>query len=262
MIYPTFLRRFARLALPVFACAFLSVSAQAQAPAAASAFTPAQQAEMKTLVHDYLVNNPEVVVDALKAYQSKREMNAQNEFATKLTQYKGFMTNADTPFLGSPQGKKVIVEFFDYNCPFCKRTVEDVTQLIKDDKDVKVFLKDFPILSSTSNDAARWALAAQKQGKYAEFHIAMMRMPTPGERSTEDMYVKISKDLNLNVDKMRADANSQEIKDKIAKNLDVARALHFNGTPTFIINDKLYPGYLGLDGLKQALAGKFAPMPE
>jgi protein-disulfide isomerase len=165
--------------------------------------------------------------------------------------YKDQLTSRDTPSGGNPNGRKVIVEFFDYNCGYCKHAVDDVINTVKGDGDVKVYFKDMPILAATSREAAQWALAAGKQGKYYEFHVALMKSPLPREKDT---YKKIASDLNLDVAKLEKDAETDAtIKDEIEKNLELARNIGISGTPHFIINGVSYGGYIGGEMMKKAV---------
>jgi protein-disulfide isomerase len=217
-------------------------------------FTPEQQDALHTMVHDYIIENPEVVMEAIDKFQQKQQDERQKLVQKNIGQYKDFLTSKETPSGGNPKGTKTIVEFFDYNCGYCKKAVEDVVNVVKDDPDVKVYFKDMPILAPSSQDAARWAMAAGKQGKYYEFHVALMKSPLPRDVTT---YKKIAEELKLDVAKLQKDAETDTgIRDAIEKNLDVARNLSITGTPAFIINDTFYGGYVGLDVMKRAVATK------
>jgi protein-disulfide isomerase len=228
-----------------------------RAGAAESALTDAQKKEIQAMIHDYLVNKPEVTIEGLNNYQKNRDQDEQRQFKDNMTKYKDKMTSKDTPFGGNPNGAKTVVEFFDYNCGYCKHAVEDIISLIKQDKDVKVYFKDMPILSHSSEDAARWALAAGRQGKYYDFHVALMH--SSGSRDKET-FKKIGGDLGLDVAKMEKDAEGDKtIREQIEGNLQAARDLGIHGTPGFIIGDTLYPGYMGLDNMKKAVADSYTP---
>jgi protein-disulfide isomerase len=203
------------------------------------------------MMHDYIVENPEVVMEAFDKFQQKQQDERQKLVQKNIGQYKDFLTSKETPTGGNPKGTKTIVEFFDYNCGYCKKAVDDVVNVVKDDPEVKVYFKDMPILAPSSQDAARWAMAAGKQGKYYEFHVALMKSSLPRDVTT---YKKIAQDLKLDVAKLQKDAETDPaIRDAIEKNLDVARNLSITGTPAFIINDEFYGGYVGLDVMKKAV---------
>jgi protein-disulfide isomerase len=234
-----------------FAAAFVFSTAVPSAARAADDFTPGQKLQMETVIHDYLMKNPQVLIDALNAYQDHQQEAANRKFKDKVGDYKGFLTSADAPYAGNPKGDVTIVEFFDYNCGYCKHAVGDVKKLIDGDKNVKVIFKDFPILAPSSNDAARFALASNKQGKYFDFYQALMAYP--GEKN-EDAYQKIAKDLNLDWDKLKSDADSSDVRNAVEKNLEVGRELGINGTPAFIFDNELVPGYIGVQNMQQMVA--------
>src|SRR5690606_10376913 len=148
---------------------------------------------------------------------------------------------------GNPDGSITMVEFFDYNCGFCKRSVSDVVSLIDTDPDLRVVLKEFPILGPNSVFASRAAIAARKQGKYWEFHLAMMRA-----RGTNDpaQVMRIAEEVGLDTDQLEADMNAPEVDQTIEQSFALANAMGIQGTPAFIIDDHLIAGALGLDALR------------
>lgn len=206
---------------------------------------------MGDFIRDYLVANPEVVIEAIEAYQANQQEIEQKRFQDKLSSSQKLLTAKDTPFAGNPDGDVVVVEFFDYNCGYCHRAADDVVALLESDQNVKIYFKDMPILSENSKEASRWALAADKQDKYYEYHIALMKHKGP---KNENSLEKIGKDLGLDVIKLRRDADSKAVREKIEKNLSLSRELGIRGTPAFIIGDTLAPGYMGLENMKKAIA--------
>ncbi|HEY8191558.1 MAG TPA: DsbA family protein [Alphaproteobacteria bacterium] len=221
------------------------------ARAADEVFTPAQKEAMGAFISEYLVSHPEAVVNALEAYQANRAAIEQKQFTKSFEQHKETLAEGNAPSAGNPKGDVTVVEFFDYNCGYCKKAVEDVVKLLESDKNLKVIFKEMPILSPASQDAARWALAAHKQGKYYEYHVALMK--DPNQKNAAE-FESLAKKLGLDVDKMRKDADSKEVRETIEKNLNMARDLGIRGTPGFIIGDTLAPGYMGYDAMKAAIA--------
>jgi protein-disulfide isomerase len=215
---------------------------------AADAFNADQRREMETVIHDYLMKNPQVVIDALNAYQAQQRDQASKKFSDSVGKYKDFLTGADAPSAGNPKGDVTVVEFFDYNCGYCKHAVDDVVKLVDQDKNVRVVFKDYPILAPSSDDAARYALAAQRQGKYYEFHQKLMKYPGPRD---ENGFRSVAKDVGLDFDKLKKDADSPEIKAEIEKNKEIGRDLGIDGTPAFIFGTELVPGYISVDTMKQ-----------
>lgn len=203
---------------------------------------------VRQIVKEYLTEHPEIVVDALNAYQAQEVEREAAKFKDAMKTKQNDLTGAHLPFAGNPDGDVVIVEFFDYNCGYCKRALMDLQNLIKKDDKVKVIFHDIPILSESSHDAARYALAAHKQGKYFDFHQTLMR--SSGAKNVENLE-KIAGDLGLDVEKLRTDANSPEIAKEIESNLDLSRELGIRGTPAFIIGDDLMPGYITLQEMQK-----------
>lgn len=220
------------------------------AQAADEAFTPAQKEAMGAFISEYLVSHPEAVVNALEAYQANRAQIEQKQFMESFAKHKETLAKDTSPIAGNPKGDITIVEFFDYNCGYCKKAVEDVMKLLETDKNLKVVFKDMPILSPASQEAARWALAADKQGKYYEYHVALMKDQNQKNKAE---FESLAKKLGLDVEKMSKDADSKEVREAIEKNLNMARDLGIRGTPGFIIGDTMAPGYLGYDAMKAAV---------
>lgn len=220
--------------------------------AQAAALTAAQKEEIGPVIRDYILKNPGVIVEALEAYQKQEQAKEKERFKENIVAKKADIYTASTPFAGNEKGDTVIVEFFDYNCGYCHRAVDDVTKIIEEDKNVKVLFKDLPILSESSVEASRWALAAQKQGKYLEYHVALMKHQ--GQKTADEL-ARLAKDVGLDVEKARKDAAEDKgIRTQLEQNMALARDLGVNGTPAFIIGDHLAPGYMGYDGLKSAVA--------
>jgi protein-disulfide isomerase len=208
--------------------------------ASKSSFTPEQQAEIGTLVKAYLMNNPEVMVEiqtALEARQEK-EQNAKMQVAIK-ENAKELYQSAGAPIAGNPKGDVTVIEFFDYNCGYCKKALPDLAAVIEKDKDVKVILKEFPILSKGSEEAARVALAAKMQGKYWEFHRAML--DAPGQ-ANEASALKVAEKAGLDVARLKKDIGSAEVKKEIDDTRKLAQRMGIQGTPHFLVGDRVIPG--------------------
>lgn len=205
------------------------------------------RAAIEGIIKDYIMNNPQVIMDSVDQYQRKAVTERSQE-AIKANQDVLFK-NDEAPFLGNKDGDVVMVEFFDYNCGYCKRVLPDIQALVDGDKGVKVVFKDFPILGPTSETASRYAIAAQKQGKYFEFHRAAMEHK--GGPLDDAALDKIVADLGLDVEQIKKDAQSSEVTARIEKNRALAGQLGISGTPAFILGEKLYPGALPAAELKR-----------
>jgi protein-disulfide isomerase len=211
-----------------------------QEVASKSSFTAEQQAEIGALVKAYLLNNPDVMVEvqtALEARQEK-EQNAKMQVAIK-ENAKELYQSAAAPIAGNPKGDVTVVEFFDYNCGYCKKALPDLAGLIEKDKDVKVVLKEFPILSKGSEEAARVALAAKMQGKYWEFHRAML--DSQGQ-ANEASALKVAEKAGLDVARLKKDITSAEVKKEIDDTRKLAQRMGIQGTPHFLVGDRVIPG--------------------
>ncbi len=202
------------------------------------------KSEVEKIIEEYLMNNGDVILQSVNDYQTKGIAERQKQ-ALQANDRKIFKSEY-SPAFGNPEGDITVVEFFDYNCGYCKRVVEDVNKLIENDPKVRVVFKELPILGPTSETAARWALAAKEQGKYLEFHNALM---TSKGRINDSKLESVAKDLGLDIDKMKTDANSETVSKQIENNRTLSRDLQITGTPGFIIGNEIIPGAIGYDDM-------------
>ncbi|KGM34098.1 DsbA family protein [Inquilinus limosus] len=244
--------RLASLAV-VAAVAVASPSTWAQQSPAQStpAVDPAQKETIEQVVRDYIRAHPEIVVEALDAYQAKKDAEERSAQAKTLTSRADeIFRSATSPVIGNAQGDVTLVEFFDYQCGYCKRSQPDLERLMKADSGLKVVLKEFPILGPASVTAARVSLAAQKQGKYLEFHTKLMGFKG---QLTDDVIFETAKQVGLDLDKVKQDMNDPSVVAELRANMDLAEALGVQGTPAFVINDQIIPGAVGFDALKSQI---------
>lgn len=242
---------------PIILAALLTAAAVAglavSAPAVRAAGEALTKENLGPAVREYLLANPEVVIEAVEAYQKKQEELESAKAQESLKTHKDFLYKADkdtSPQVGNPEATVTIVEFFDYNCGYCKRAFSEVQSVLADDKDVRFVFKDMPILSPTSQLAAHWSLAAQRQGKYFEFHAALM---THQGAVSEESLAEVAKKVGLDADKMKTDAADPKIAEIVNQNIQVAGDLGIRGTPAFIINDRVVGGYITLDEMKRII---------
>ncbi len=219
--------------------------------AQASEFTDAQKAELEELFKEFLANNPQDILDSVDNYRADQERKTQQSAQEKLTDYQEFFKQSDLPTAGNPDGDVTIVEYFDYNCGYCKKAFEDVQKILDSDKNVRVVFQEMPILSPSSGKMAQYALAAKNQDKYFEMHTALMNHRGP---QSDDAFVGLAETLGLDTEQLKQDIDSKGVKDQITKSIQMARELGVRGTPGFIIGDRIYPGYIGLDAMKKAVA--------
>lgn len=220
-------------------------------------FSPAQAADPLTkedvqkIVADYLGENPEAIIDSLEKYRTQQETDFRNNAKKNVEKNLEWMVRKDAPSVGAADADVTVVEFFDYNCGYCRKAFSDIQDLIKDDKNVRFVFHEMPILSDQSHEIALWSLAAHKQGKYFEFHSAVM--DNKGSRTLKTIK-KLAAGVGLDVDQLEKDAKSDAVAEELKKSLEVARDIGIRGTPAFVIGGELYPGYLGEEGLKQTIA--------
>ena len=205
-----------------------------------STTTPADPFEQR--VRDYLIKHPEVIVEALKRYSEQQNAAAANQDQTAIAAHAdALFRDAEAPVSGNPKGDVTLVEFFDYNCPYCRRVAPSVLEAEKKDPQLRIIYKEFPILGPNSDYAARAALAAYRQdrGKYAELHNALMASTGVVD---EDRVMKTAVAVGLDVGRLKADMDDPAIAAAIARNLALAEALRITGTPGFVIGDYVFRG--------------------
>ena len=238
----------------MIAAAHLPAAAQdagqspSQSPGESGGMSLDQKGQIEKIVHDYLIAHPEVIKDAIVALQAKEEAQKADSQTQAVSAHKDqLFSDAATPVAGNPIGDVTLVEFFDYHCPYCKAVAEPLAQLLQEDKDVRLVLKEFPILGEDSRLAAKAALAAVAQGKYWEFHQALLE-----HRGTFDMDTikAIAGKVGLDAKRLEADMGSNKLEPMITTNRKLADALDISATPTFVIDGQVVEGAVPLDQLK------------
>lgn len=215
------------------------------------AFSPKQQAAIETIVHDYLLANPDILKEMTQVLQA-REMQVMLDQASKAIAESGAeLADKDLPFIGAKDGDVVVVQFFDYQCHYCKLALKTVEDLVKEDSKLKVILVDFPILSDASNLAAKAALAANMQGKYGALYNAMMGYQGRLDQGTIE---KLAASVGVDVNRMKADMEKEEVKARLGKNADLAQKIGVRGTPGFIVGNQLVPGVLPKEQFRKMVA--------
>jgi protein-disulfide isomerase len=201
------------------------------------------KARVEKIVHDYILEHPEILPQAMENLQKRESAQALS----------GIKDAVHAPFpgavLGNPQGKVTLVEFTDFACSFCKQSVAEVEQLIAANPDLRVVIRELPILSPQSADAAKMALAAAEQGKYAAFHNAMYAAGRPAP----DTIAAAAQTAGLDMDRARKTIADPRIEAELSRNIDFARRLGFNGTPSWVTGDQLLSGAVGKDKLAEAI---------
>ncbi len=231
---------------------FAALLAFGLAPVAhAAEFNDGQRKEMESIIKDYLLSHPELLQDMSQLLEQKQKLAEEEVRKGGLVQSSDRIFRDKADFVaGNPKGKVTMVEFFDYNCGWCKKGFPEVLSLLNSDKDLRFVLKEFPIFGEDSEYAARAALASERQGKYWALHIAMFSHEGKITKASVD---EIAAALGLDMKKLKKDMNDPAIAQTLADNRDLAQSLAINGTPAFIIDDKLVPGYLPKDELAAAI---------
>lgn len=197
---------------------------------------------VKELVLETIRENPEIIVEAMSILEARqREAQAAAVTAALEAERETLERDPNVPVAGNPEGDVTVVEFFDYNCPYCRRSVPELTGLLAGDGNIRLVLREWPILSEGSDFAARAALAARQQGQYQEMHEALMALQQPAD---ETSVLGIAEILGLDVDQLKADMESPEIEEHLATSMRLAQALGITGTPAFVIGDQLIAGYV------------------
>ena len=204
--------------------------------------------DIKRLALEAILERPEILMQAIQLLEQREAAAQRSAAAEVLEQERDLLENdPNAPVLGNPDGDAAVVEFFDYNCPYCKRVAPDVKALVNGDENLKVVYREWPILGEGSVFAARAALASREQGLYEPFHWALMEL---AGRANEATVMAAAENVGLDTEKLRADMDAAEIDEHIETSMRLAQSLGFNGTPSFVIGDELVPGLVPLDQLE------------
>ncbi len=228
------------------------------APARAEPISADQRGEIETIVKNYLIQHPEVLQDAM-AELEKRQQAADAEKHRQVVK-ENTATLFSSPHqvvLGNPQGNVTMVEFFDYNCGYCKHALSDMLTLLKTDPNLKFVLKEFPVLGEGSVEAAHVAVAARMQDvtgkKYIEFHQKLLGGRGPADKARA---LAAAKEVGFDMARIEKDMASDEVKKTIDENLKLAELIGVNGTPSYVVGDEVVVGAVGLDALKEKIAAE------
>ena len=236
----------------IFLLALAGAMAGAPVGRAADDLPLAQREAIEGIIHDYLMHNPDVLIEALRGAEDRLNREADAKAATVLNDRRSeIFDDPATPVGGNPRGDVTIVEFFDYRCPYCKQVLPSLQTLLKEDQKLRFVYKEMPVLGPQSVTAAHAALAAQQQGKYEAFHNAMMA--TKGQ-ITDDTVYKVAGSVGLDVGRLKQDMSTPEVEKSLKANLALADALNIRGTPGFIVGKHIVPGAVDLDSLRNMVA--------
>jgi|TARA_R100001132_G_C3270665_1_gene92817 protein-disulfide isomerase len=224
----------------------------AVAPIAGFAQEPSD-ARIKELALEAIRENPQIIMEAVQLLEQEQAATQAEAAADLLKNQRELLEHdPNAPVFGNPEGDVTVVEFFDYNCPYCKRAMSEVQGLLDVDRDVRLVYREWPILSEGSVFAAKAALAAREQGKYEEFHWALMGME---QRAEEASVMRLAEEIGLDIEQLRTDMEAPKVQEHIDESMRLTQALGFNGTPSFVIGDDMVPGFVEQEQL-EALVDK------
>jgi len=203
------------------------------------------RATLNSIIEDFIRNNPEIVRDTLVALAAREEAERKQTGLAKVRDDQG------DPVMGNANGTITLYEFSDYNCGYCKRVFEPIQQLVRDNPDVRLVIKEFPILSQSSLVAAKAAIAAEMQGKFGDYHIAMM---TYRGQITDAVVMRMAAQAGVDIEQLKSDMESPKTMAIIQRTREAAAALEINGTPGLVVGDTIVPGAIGLDELTKLIA--------
>lgn len=215
--------------------------------AGAAAHAEMTKEEVEKIVKEYIANHGDEILKSVDEFQ-KKDIKVKQDEAMK-QHHDELFNNEHSPFIGNEKGDVTLIEFFDYNCHYCKEIVPNLRKLAEEDKGLKIIFKDIPILGATSETAAKWALAAHKQDKYFDFHVKLMNNKGP---INDELLQKSAESVGMDVAKAKKDAESTDVLIQLERNRSLFSSMGFNGTPAFVLNEEAFSG--GQEDLKAKIA--------
>ena len=230
----------------------IALAAWAPPPARAQSFAPDQRGEIEKIVREYLLSHPEVLQDAMAELEKRQTAeDAEKHLAAIKDNATAIFSSPRQVNLGNLQGDVTMVEFFDYNCAFCKRAMSDMLDLLKTDTKLRVVLKEFPVLGEGSVQAAQVAVAVRMQDKagkkYLDFHTKLLGGRGPADKARA---LAVAKEVGFDMTRLDKDLQSDEVKQTLEENLKLAEGLGLNGTPSYVFPAEVVVGAVGLPALK------------
>ncbi|WP_203561229.1 DsbA family protein [Jiella pacifica] len=214
-------------------------------------------ADFASQARSYLLENPEVLVESFRLLEERQLAAETNELQAVIAERRDEIFNDPAaPVVGNPQGAVTLVEFFDYNCPYCRNATPILADAAEANDELRIVYKEFPILGPGSEFAARAALASQRQGKYEPFHEAMMAYSGSIDESST---LEIAAQVGLDIEQLKQDMQDPPIEEAIGRNLALAQALRITGTPTFIVGDEIIRGLVDAATLERIIANARMP---
>lgn len=223
--------------------------------ASAQSFTDQQRTEIQKIIREYLIANPEVLQESINEFEKRQSVVDAEKHKIAVKSHAELLFNSQRQVVvGNPQGDVTLVEFFDYNCGYCKRAMTDLMELMKGDPKLRVVLKEFPVLGPQSIEAAQVGAAVRMQDKtgkkYFEFHQKLLTGRGNVDRARA---LAAAKEVGLDVARIEKDANSEEAKATLEESFKLAEALGLNGTPSYVVGEEIVIGAVGAAALKEKI---------
>jgi protein-disulfide isomerase len=240
----------------LIAAAVIAGAAAFPGHATAQGFTPAQRGEIEAIVKDYLLKNPEVMQEVMQELEKRQAVAEVEKAKGAIAANKDAIFNSPRQVtLGNPKGDVTMVEFFDYNCGYCKRAMIDMMELLKGDSNLKIVLKEFPVLGEGSVQAAQVAAALSLQDKsgkkYLDFHQKLLSGRGQADKTRA---LAAAKEAGADMARLEKDMNGPEVRATLEESFKLAETLGLNGTPSYVINNDVVIGAVGLAALKEKIS--------
>ncbi|MGH6923381.1 MAG: DsbA family protein [Propylenella sp.] len=237
-----------------FRIAFAAMALLVAAAPLRAEMTPEQRKEFEQVIREYLLANPELLEEAITVLRERREKEAALAQTKTIEESGELIFNSQNQMvLGNPAGAVTLVEFFDYNCGYCKRAVSDMTALIDANADLRVVMKEFPILSEGSMQAARISVAVKDIApeRYLQFHAELFSRPGQADATKA---LEVARDLGLDAEALKKASEASAVSANIEEVRGLATSLGISGTPSYVIGKEIVPGAIGFDGLQEKVA--------
>ncbi|MGE3150972.1 MAG: DsbA family protein [Pseudorhodoplanes sp.] len=241
----------------ILAATLLAAAFAVGGPARAQSMSPTQRAEIETVIREYLIAHPEVLQEAMAELEKRQNLAEAEKARSAISRFSSELFESPrNVVVGNPQGDVTMVEFFDYNCGYCKRAMNDMMELLKSDPKLKIVLKEFPVLGPGSVEAAQVAVAVRMQDKtgkkYLDFHQKLLSGRGQADKARA---MAAAKEAGLDMARLEKDMATDEIRQTLQENFKIAEGLGLNGTPSYVIGSDLVIGAVGLAALKEKIAG-------
>ena len=206
--------------------------------------------EIQSIIEKYILENPEIIIESLEKFTANQKEKEEKNFVNILNNFYEAKLYKTLPRIGNTESNLIIIEFIDYNCGYCKKTLPTISELMKNFENIQIVFIDFPILSESSEIAARASLAANEQNAYFAFHSILLKNT---QSINQTFLYEVAKKLELDIEKFEKDMSSEKIKNTIIKNIKFANSLKIRGTPSFIIGNQILPGAYDYDKLRKII---------